>query len=112
MKGTKPAVLIAPALRTAAAAFLALASVPAPAVVSLPFQRVNEMRTVINLPGLATALGVPIDRIVSCGRADGADAGCPDGAALRAAGRTADLRALNAGRKILEDGSADRPARN
>ena len=67
MKGTRRRAMIALTLRAAPTAFLAMASMPAEAVVSPPFQRVNEMRTAINLPGLATALGVPIDRIVAIG---------------------------------------------
>jgi hypothetical protein len=67
MTGAKRTALMALTLRAAPVALLAMASMPAAAVVSFPFQRVNEMRTVINLPGLATALGVPIDRIEAIG---------------------------------------------
>ena len=67
MKGARLRTMIALALRAAPLACLAGTSMPAAAVVSFPFQRVNEMRTVINLPGLATALGVPIDRVVAIG---------------------------------------------
>jgi len=67
MTGRLEKAMIAGLRGAAPAAFLVMASVPAGAVVSPPFQRVNEMRTAINLPGLATALGVPIDSIVAIG---------------------------------------------
>jgi hypothetical protein len=48
---------------TGAMALLACAAVPAAAMVPPHFQRLNDLRAVTSLPALATALGVPIDRI-------------------------------------------------
>jgi hypothetical protein len=42
---------------------MAAVSLPAAAMIPPVFQRLGELQSVINLPALATALGVPIDRI-------------------------------------------------
>jgi len=67
MTGRMEKAMIAGLRGAVPAAVLVTANVAADAVVPPSFQRVYEMRTAINLPGLATALGVPIDSIVAIG---------------------------------------------
>ena len=47
----------------AMAMMLAGMELPASAMVSPAFQRLAELQAVTGLPGLATALGIPVDRI-------------------------------------------------
>jgi hypothetical protein len=51
------------ARRAGMAMVLAGMALPAAAMVSPVFQRLAELQAVIGLPGLATALGIPVDRI-------------------------------------------------